>query len=530
MKKDIPLAVDTGRGFSINYKGKNLYSKYNPAKTPEKIAESTLLKKETLYIIPSPLLMYGIDRLLEKLPESSCILGLEIDQMLMKLTVENNCYKNSDSFLTVRLDSREQLKAVIEELGIWRFRRCDIIPLNSGYNLFKEQYDYLFNFSSFLLSTFWRNRLTINKLSRLWIKNILTNLKSPSFCKPDNAGKPVVVCGAGPSLEESLSLIKSKRDKLYIMAVDTALSPLLKSGITPDIVFALESQFYNLGDFYNSRGLNIDLLTDISGYPPVCRNMNGRTYFFSSQFFENKLLNRISSKNKIAITIPPLGSVGVAAVYTALKLFDSHLFLTGLDFSFIPGKSHSKGSPFSNTMLRTSDRIHPAGSYHIAMNRQLLERPGKKAGSTILTDHVLESYARLLTDIISQENRVYDLSKTGYPLGAEPVDSNIIESLLETKHSKTDFLFCSPNKQFNYTAFYEYEMALLKKLIAEWNNFNSSNLKEIPDCLIEALKEVDYTYIDFPDRLPHPIREVSFISRAVRSAREYMKLLDKLSE
>ncbi|MBI9098664.1 MAG: DUF115 domain-containing protein [Spirochaetaceae bacterium] len=528
MNENLPLSVDTGRGFSIYYQGKNLYSKYDPLKTPEKIAVNTTLLEETLYIIPSPLLLYGIDILLAKLPKSSYIIGIEIDQNLMRHSITINKQLSHDFFKIVRIDSREQIKMVIEDLGTWRFRRCELLPLNNGYNLYKDQYDYLYNFASFLFSTYWRNRLTINKLGKLWINNILINLQFTSVKGPENKGKPVVICGAGASLEESLTFLKSKREKLYIMAVDTALSPLLEFGIKPDIVFALESQFYNLGDFYNSKNLDIDLMTDITGYPQVCRNLKGKTYFFSSDFFENTLLERLYNNDKITLKIPPLGSVGVAAVYSALQLFKTNIFLTGLDFSFIPGKSHCKGSPFSNTMLRTTNRVKPPGSFNVAMNRHLLYRPGKLPATRIITDNVLESYAKLLIDIISQEKRVYDLTTTGYPLGATPVLLDEVDTLLKSDNTIPSKNISETSCPFDPVIFYEREKELLSHLISEWDHFNLSSLEEIPDSLMDALKNVDYIYIDFPDRLPHPIREISFISRAVKTARLYIQQINKL--
>jgi hypothetical protein len=527
VNENIPLSVDTGRGLSINYLGKNLYSKYNPSKTSEKIAEKQELSEETLYIIPSPLLLYGVEILLNKLPESSYLLGIETDQQLMHLTINLSNRISSTHFKTVRLATREHLKLVIEDLDVSKYRKCSLIPLNMGYNLFKDQYDFLYEFASFILTTFWRNRLTINKLGKLWIRNILVNSHNMTSEKPDNKGKPVVVCGAGISLEETFNILKKHRNSLYIVAVDTALSALLASNIKPDLIFALESQFYNLGDFYDSIDQNIDLLTDISGYPAVCRKLNGKTYFFSSDFFKNSLLDRIVDNFKLTLKIPPLGSVGVAAVYSAIKLFNTPIFLTGLDFSFVPGKSHSKGSPFTNTQLRTTNRLNPVGSYGMAMNRPLIKKTGKLSGSIIQTDSILHSYAKLLGDILSQEKRVFDLSNSGYPIGAVYINEQEFASMINLHKNSTKK---SPDKILNksdFNVFINNEIEYLKRLINEWDLFHDSESDEIPQSLMESLKIVDYVYLDFPDRLPHPIKEISFLSRAVISARYYLEMITK---
>jgi len=528
VNNNMPLSVDTGRGLSINYLGKNLYSKYDPSQTSIKIAHRLELYEETLYIVPSPLLLYGIREILNKLPQSSYLLGIEIDQNLMHETINSQIKIDNDNFKIYRLDSREQLKSAIEDLSVWKYRKCQLIPLNYGYNLYKEKYDYLYNFATVILNTFWRNRLTINKLGRLWVKNIFNNIPLVTPERPDNHGKSIVVCGAGVSLEETTVLLKKNRDDIYIIAVDTALNSLLESEIIPDLVFALESQFYNLGDFYNSFGKNIDLLTDITGYPAVCRALKGKVYFYASDFFQNALLDRIETHLCLALKIPPLGSVGVAAVHTALKLFNAPIFLTGLDFSFVPGKSHSKGTPFSNSLLRISNRFKPAGSFNISMKRNLLQKKGKVEGKRINTDSILESYAMLLTDIISQEERVYDLTNSGYPLGAEYIDEENFCEMIKYRTSNFDGN-CIPQIDPNVSNnLLKQEKYFLEALIGEWVSFVATDSEQIPDLLISALEKVDYIYLDFPDRLPHPIKEISFISRAVTSAREYLKIVDRL--
>ena len=53
-------------------------------------------------------------------------------------------------------------------------------------------------------------------------------------------GRPSVVVSAGPSLDKNYELLKGREDKLLIIATDTVLRKLLKNGIRPHIVCALE--------------------------------------------------------------------------------------------------------------------------------------------------------------------------------------------------------------------------------------------------------------------------------------------------
>ena len=72
-----PRQIDTGSGITLEYQGRLLYSRVNPKSRALRIAREIELKPETLYVIPSPLLLYGIDDLLARLPENSFLLLLE---------------------------------------------------------------------------------------------------------------------------------------------------------------------------------------------------------------------------------------------------------------------------------------------------------------------------------------------------------------------------------------------------------------------------------------------------------------------
>ena len=53
-------------------------------------------------------------------------------------------------------------------------------------------------------------------------------------------GRPSIVVSAGPSLDKNYELLKGREDKVLIVATDTVLRKLLKNGIRPHIVCALE--------------------------------------------------------------------------------------------------------------------------------------------------------------------------------------------------------------------------------------------------------------------------------------------------
>ncbi len=116
--------------------------------------------------------------------------------------------------------------------------------------------------------------------------------------------------------------------------------------ISADYILAVESQFYNIYDFYGCKDTGIPVICDISAYPKTARITGGENYFFFSEFSDSSFLKEMDNMGLLPGKIPPLGSVGVIAVYAALELTKLPVIYSGLDFSFIPGKSHSRMSPF----------------------------------------------------------------------------------------------------------------------------------------------------------------------------------------
>jgi hypothetical protein len=105
-------------------------------------------------------------------------------------------------------------------------------------------------------------------MAPLWIRNLSENLEI--LKKPDigniHIDKPVLVTGAGESLELSIPLIQEFRNQIYILSVDTAVQTLIRNSIIPDGVVNLEAQFYNLKDFYAIQNFRIDLFSDITPF------------------------------------------------------------------------------------------------------------------------------------------------------------------------------------------------------------------------------------------------------------------------
>ena len=421
-----PQLIDTGRGFTIKYKGRHLYSSVDPLSSALDQVRAASIPPLTLIFVPSLGLGYGLRELLDKLPVDSHVLCVEADQRLMGLALGAGAsLLPRDPRLTV-IRTEDPVAAVrsVQAIGLGSFRRVQPLYLCGGHRLYPDVYRRMLWALEEEIRLFWQNKLTLIHMSRLWLANLFTNLvcldRDLSCLATD---KPVLVAAAGPSLEESLGLIRAARAELLLLAADTALPTLVEAGLAPDWICCLDAQLANLQDFIPYRPTKSALLCDLTAPPQLVRLFRGRAYFFSSRFHPLKLFERLERAGLLPTPFPPLGCVGVAAVHAALGLTSGPVIVTGLDFSYSGGRTHARGTAADRAMHAASSRFLPPGSlmFQAIQERPLLRLKGKE-GTRVLSDLVLQSYSLQLQSQASC-GRVYDLGRRGLLTGGRPLAS-----------------------------------------------------------------------------------------------------------
>jgi hypothetical protein len=163
-------------------------------------------------------------------------------------------------------------------------------------------------------------------------------------------GKPGIVVAAGPSLNKNISLIKEAKNRAVIIAVDTALKPLLNHGIRPDFVVSIDFTPHNERYFTQIDTEGLCLVSDCEIYPPILKNFEGR-----------KFISNIPDKAICAwytSVIGDRGSMGkgLSVAHTAFELAFNFgcdpIVLTGQDLAYTGGLSHAAGT----SMARVEER------------------------------------------------------------------------------------------------------------------------------------------------------------------------------
>ncbi len=533
-----PRLEETSRGKTVYSNGRYLYSRYNPPQLPLQAAETAPIINRCIYLVPSPLLGYGLNYLASRIPDDSIIITIEQSQEIMALCSSDLLNNTGDSeaddsrIINVRLSDRDSLHALLYSLGPWRFRRVQRVNLTSGSSLNPELYDDLTAFLMEDLISYWRNRHALSRLGREWVRHTFANLSlladgSTSFrdFRSLKVDRIPVVAGAGPSLESSFEFLALHRDKLWIMAVDTALPALLESCITPDIVAVLDTQAWNLLDFHGSSSSKIPVIADITSYPPCLTHTGGPCYLYSSEFAELDFLHRLKYSGLRDFIIPPLGSVGLAALEIISRISSGPVFLTGLDFAYSPGKSHARGSSFHHWQLSSSSRMKPHPGWEASVKRPRIK--GLDAwGLPRDSDTVLMGYASLLKDRYSSDKRFHVLEPGGLYLGIPVI--NFIEARVIIEENMGGLSENGPVVLLQKKAdlFLKEELEGFSRVISSWDAYaeghgNAADVKR-------SLEGMDEVFADFPDEPPLPKDDDSFLVRAVSRVRQLQRYIERL--
>jgi hypothetical protein len=544
-----------GRPFVRN--GKTLLSGVDPVRRAERTADAFPVKDRTLYFCPSPLYGYGLDRLLsriEKEAPDSAVLCIEADAELFELAVKNTAPSLAQSGklrITNVRDAAELCALVRETWGAMAFRRVETVRLSGGWQLFPELYDSLCETLRREIAVEWSNAMTLAKFGRLYIRNALRNLSLapffPSIEKLSFGSSPVLVLGAGPSLDDTIDALgrrfsgnlNPESRPFKIICVDTCLGALRDRNIIPDLAVILESQHWNLRDFIGCRGWEVPAAVDLSALPASARLLASGGFLFMTPWTPLRVFERLKSAALLPAVIPPLGSVGLTAVELARRVSGGKIICAGLDFSFTVEKYHARATPGHRSRLNAQKRLR--GILNTAAYGAHSSAAVSKSGFPVKTNPSMQNYRDLFEREFGGDPRLFDIEGTGLPLGVKTL---LLEEALSMLSGGGDFEKKSPKGGSPEGKPLE-DSESLKERTAAFLNGEKKRLEELRSALTgEAaaeqgrlnllIDECDYLWAHFPDcsggRRPelggNSPRDISFLKRLRAEIEPALRLIE----
>lgn len=189
--------------------------------------------------------------------------------------------------------------------------------------------------------------------STLTVKNLLANIvylcdgyKTTQLVEVIPRDIPGIVVAAGPSLNKNIRELKKAKGKAFIVAVDTAIKPLLAEGIVPDM-FAIVDGGKPLKLIQKEEAKTIPLLTSMNANSEILKFHTGMKFFYNEGY---GVVDKIMLKSKKMFGAVATGGSVATSVFSLLyKIGLTRIILVGQDLAYTNNKSHADGT-FADVM------------------------------------------------------------------------------------------------------------------------------------------------------------------------------------
>lgn len=346
---------DTKDGFKT-FSLDNVYfhSKYAPLTEAQRFVQSTTLPyKPKLILLIEPGLSYCFPYLKDAYPDSKIVAIRLIDYAFPKADVydANINYKSCANFKAYLLQTYGEEMLLSSTIFTWP----------AAQNIFAQDVHEIIEKYKQALNDCKTLLVTRQFFEKKWLTNCLNFIQhAKSFVSlKDKLELPVVVCASGPSLIPCIPALQQNKEKVFIIALSSALCVLIKNDIIPDLVLSTDGGFW--------AGEHLKCLVKNSFIPVACpaeayipkkllkkNPVLALEYDDNSSFISTQILNKCGLKAKSTLRNP---TVSGTAIYFANSITDKQVYFCGLDLHENSGLQHSKPNELEKNNSLTETRL-----------------------------------------------------------------------------------------------------------------------------------------------------------------------------
>jgi hypothetical protein len=217
-----------------------------------------------------------------------------------------------------------------------------------------------------------RFRMTLLNLATLmfqgarWHNNTLRNL--PHFLTNPGVnaltdlfpGRPCIVAAAGPSLSEAIPYIREASDRFVIVAVGTALAPLRKAGIRPDLVVAVDGS-PNIRKQFNTTCEDVFLVGSAFACPSIIPIVRGTFFGVTAS---DTIAHWVSGLGYQRGSLAAGGTVSASALDVAVRMGCNPIVSVGLDLCYArDGATHADFTSYHGEKRNGPDLLTVPGNF-----------------------------------------------------------------------------------------------------------------------------------------------------------------------
>lgn len=170
-----------------------------------------------------------------------------------------------------------------------------------------------------------------------------------------------ILVAAGPSLNKNIKELKRAKNRVFIAAVDTALKPLIKEGIMPDIFITIDPK--KPLDLFDIEGAEqLPMVAPVDANYKALEQHKGKKIFFDDGTLIAR--NIFQMNGKTFLNVATGGSVACNGFSLLYKMGFETVILVGQDLAYTDNKSHADGT-FQDKMpkMDTENMIMVKGNY-----------------------------------------------------------------------------------------------------------------------------------------------------------------------
>ncbi|MDR2104046.1 MAG: DUF115 domain-containing protein [Treponema sp.] len=360
-----------------------LHSRYNPQGEAEKYIRALNLSPEIrFFILPEPGLGYILSPLTERFPQAKIIV-LHLSDFFT--TRERPLSRMSPAPLAGKRPaavwtpgSGTELQEFLEnEIPDTEARTIKIIEWRPSQAAYGEDYLRLLSETADFIKRVDANKRTARGFGRRWVKNFFKNLRLlRRVVSYSPLTRPIIVTGAGPSLEGCFPLIREKKEGGgLILASASSVPALLARSLEPDIVISTDGGGWALFHLYEGlrRGKTADPSFDLAAslnaaLPSQCGDLP-LLPISDGSLWQDLLLREL---NIPFISLPQRGTVTASALDLAFSLTRERVFIAGMDLAHQDIRTHARPYSFERFQEEGASRLYPVYTQSFLRSRAVL--------------------------------------------------------------------------------------------------------------------------------------------------------------
>ncbi|MDR2758973.1 MAG: DUF115 domain-containing protein [Spirochaetaceae bacterium] len=352
--------VPTGSGAPTVYAGEQaLHSRYNPRLEAEKYINTLKFRENIRFLILiEPGMGYMVPVLRKNNPLAK-IITLHISDFFVTPEAGGDRTLEADAVWAPGKGIPVQ-RFLEQEIPDIEARFIGLIEWRPSLTAYGEAYLRLLSGTTDFIKRVDANARTVKGFGQRWFKNVFKNLKLfQQVLEPVPSSIPIAVTGAGPSLEETIPLIREwkQREALGILAAASSVEALDAGGILPDLIISTDGGGWAAAHLRGALRKNPPALTVTlnASLPSQCGELP-ILVLSDGSVWQNLILKSMAIP---FVPLAPRGTVTASALELALALTQGEIFITGTDLSHRDLRTHARPYSFNRFLELGSSRFHP---------------------------------------------------------------------------------------------------------------------------------------------------------------------------